>query len=321
MASPGLSEIITTTLNSRTGKLADNVTKQTALLSRLKEKGNVKPVSGGVSIYQEIEYAENSTFKRYSGAEALNISASDIATTAEFNWKQAAVAVVINGLELAQNSGKEQIINLLDARIGNAEKTMLNNLGSDAYSDGTAESSKQMGGLQLLVSDTGLGTVGNIVSNTYSWWQNQIYSFATNSLTPGTSTIQRAMNSLYLNLSRNTDKPDLIIADATYYTYYLESLQAIQRVTSSTMADAGFTSLKFLGADVVFDGGTFGLAPANHMYMLNTSYIFYRPHSQRNMVPLSPDRFSTNQDATIKLLGWMGNMTVSNRRLQGVIVS
>lgn len=42
-----LTEIVTTTLRNRTGKLADNVTKNNALLNRLKKKGKVKTISGG----------------------------------------------------------------------------------------------------------------------------------------------------------------------------------------------------------------------------------------------------------------------------------
>ena len=51
----------------------------------------------------------------------------------------------------------------------------------------------------------------------------------------------------------------------------------------------------------------------------NTNYLHYRPSAQRNMVPLDPDRFSVNQDAMVKLIGWAGNMTLSNAFLQGVI--
>ena len=50
MASPNLSEIVTTTLRNRSGKLADNVTNNNALLNRLNKKGNVKPVDGGRSL-------------------------------------------------------------------------------------------------------------------------------------------------------------------------------------------------------------------------------------------------------------------------------
>lgn len=61
MASPNISEIATTTIESRTKKLANNVTKNNAILNRLDKRGRVKPFSGGRVIYQELEYAENST--------------------------------------------------------------------------------------------------------------------------------------------------------------------------------------------------------------------------------------------------------------------
>ena len=321
MPSPNLDEITTTTLRNRSKMLADNVSKNTVLLTRLNSKGKMKPISGGRTIVQEINYAENGTYKRYAGFENLDITPSDVFTSAEFTLKQAAVAVMISGLEQLQNAGDEAVIDLLESRIENAEITMKNNISSDIYSDGTADGGRQIGGLQLLVSDAGLGTVGSINSSTWSFWRNQIYSYAANALTPGASTVQTAMNALYLKLCRGRDKPDLIVADNTYFSHYWSSLQAIQRISDPSLGAAGFDNLKFMGADVVPDGGLGGTAPAAHMYFLNTDYIFWRPHRARNFVPLSPDRYSTNQDAMVKLIAWAGNMTVNNRSLQGALVA
>jgi len=321
MASPNLSEIVTTTLRNRSGKLADNVTKNNALLNRLNKRGNVKPVDGGRTIVQELEYAENGTFKRYSGYETLNISPSDVFTAAEYDWKQAAVAVSISGLEQLQNSGTEKVIDLLESRIKNAERTMMNNLSADCYSDGTADGGKQIGGLQLLVADSpATGTVGGINRANWSFFRNVSFDATTDGGAAMTAAnAQSYMNRVWLQLVRGTDRPDLIIADNNYYRLYWESLQAIQRITSDEMAQAGFQSLKFMDADVVFDGGYGGAAPTNHMYFLNTNYIYLRPHKDRNMVPLDPDRFSVNQDAMVKLTAWAGNMTLSNAFLQGVL--
>ena len=321
MVSPNIDEITTTTLRKRSKKLADNVSANTALLYKLKKQGKAKPVSGGRTILQEISYAENGTFKRYSGYESLDISPSDVFTSAEFNLKQAAVAVTMSGLEMLQNDGEEAVIDLMESRIENAETTMMNNISNDVYSDGTTDGGRQIGGMQLLVSDAGTGTVGGINSSTWSFWQNYVFDFSSNSLTPGASTIQEAMNNTWLKLTRNRDTPDLIVADNTYYQYYWQSLQAIQRIASDDMARSGFNSLKFMNADVVADGGKDGDSPANHMYFLNCDYLYFRPHSKRNFVPLNPDRYSTNQDATVKLMAWAGNMTVNNRSLQGVIVA
>ncbi|WP_191057803.1 phage major capsid protein [Geminicoccus harenae] len=321
MPSPNLSEIITTTLEHRSRKLADQISKNNALLFRLKKRGTMKPVGGGRNIVQELEYAENGTYKRYSGYEILNISPQDVFTAAEFEWKQAAISVSISGLEQMQNRGEEQMIDLLEARIANAERSFENNLAADCYSDGTADGGKQIGGLQLLVADDPTtGTMGGINRANWPFWRNQV--FDANSDGTGAVThqnIQGYMNRLYLKCVRQTDKPDLIIADDNYFTAYWESLQAMQRITSAELGEAGFHTLKFQGADVVYDGGQGGFCPTDHMYFLNTKYIHFRPHRDRNMVPLGGERASVNQDAIVKLMAWMGNMTISNAALQGVL--
>lgn len=312
MASPNLDEMATTTLRNRSGKLRDNVTENNALLTRLRSKGNLKKLSGGRTIVHELEYAENSTYLRYSGYDQLNISPSDVFTAAEFNWKQAAVAVSISGLEELKNSGKEAIINLLGSRIKNAEKTFKNQLSADIYSDGTA--SNQINGLEALVAESpSTGTVGGINRATYTWWRN--YSLDGSGATA--STIQAKMNDVYLNICRGADKPDLIVADNNLYKLYLESLQSIQRIASDDVASAGFNSLKYMEADVVLDGGYNGSAPADSMYFLNTDYIHLCTHSKRDITVLNPDRFAVNQDAMVKILAWAGNLTIGNAFVQG----
>ncbi len=322
MASPNSSwtEALTASIHNRQKKLADNVSDNTAILQRLKQKGRIKTVSGGVSILQELEYAENSTGTWYSGYEPLTVQVSDIMSAAEFAYKQFAVAVTISGLEMLQNSGKEKMIDLISSRIRNAEKTMVNTIATAMYSDGTGSGSKEIGGLQHLVAnDSTTGTVGGINRATYSFWRNKVHDVSNNGSTASASVIQDHMNRLYVQLVRNNEAPDLILADNNYYRFYLGSLQTIQRITNDKMAQAGFINLKYMNADVVLDGGQGGNCPANTMYFLNTDYIHYRPHADRNMVALDPDRFSTNQDALVKLIGWAGNMTLSNGSLQGVL--
>ena len=319
-------ELATVTIDSRTGKLADNFTLNNALLFRLRQKGKVKTFSGGVNINQELAYAQNGTYTRFSGYDPVNISPSDVFTTASFGIKQASVAVSISRLEMLQNSGKEQVIDLLEARIENAEKTLIDNIGLDCYSDGTASGGKQIGGLNHLVpTDPTTGTVGGINRATWDFWQPQLYDFSGGGLQSGgaitasATTIQAAMNAMYLGCSRGPDHPDLIVADNTYYGYYWASLQGNQRFTNSKLAEAGFDNIRFMGADVVFDGGIGGGISANTMFFLNTNYIHFRPHKDENFVSADPDRYATNQLAMVKLITWAGNMTISNSQLQGRI--
>ena len=325
MASPNLSEIVTTTLRNRSGTLADNVSDNNALLYKLKQRGNTKSFSGGRTIVEELAYAENSTYKRYSGYEVLDITPQDVFTAAEYDIKQIAVSVSISGLEELQNSGDAQVIDLLEARIDNAETSMMNGMAADVYSDGTADGGKQIGGLDLpIAEDPTTGTVGGINRATWSFWRNKKFDIsADGSGALSASNVQTYMNQLAIQLVRGKDYADLIVAGNNAYRFYLESLQNIQRITSNDMAAAGFTSLKYMGAgaasDVVLDGGIGGNASTSKMYFINTKYIKLRPHSNRNMVPIGSERYSVNQDAMVKLVGWAGNMTSRGNQFHGVL--
>jgi hypothetical protein len=194
-------------------------------------------------------------------------------------------------------------------------------MSAGVYSDGTGSSGKQLTGLKALVADDPTsGTVGGInrATSGNEFWRNQT-SVQSTALTK--DTIYGAMNALYLNCSRGTDRPDLIVADDTMYSLFDSSLVDYQRFVDSKLADAGFTNLKFKGADVIYDGGIGGYCPKGHMYFLNTDYIRLRPHKDRDFRLIGDrNRVAINQDAVYAIIGWAGNMTMSNAELQGVLV-
>jgi len=321
MASPNLTEIVTTTLRRRSKMLADNISQHNALLSRLRSKGNSSLVPGGRTIVEELEYAENATFQYYSGYEILDVSPSDVISAAEFNWKQAAVNVTASGLETRiQNAGPEQIINLLESRIKNAEKTMANQISVGVYSDGTGSGGKQIGGLQSIVSDAGTGTVGGINSTTFTFWKNQT-SGDVASIDSSATLLDAEMKNMWLETTRGTDGVDIIVADQTLYKVFWDNLTDRQRITDASEGIQGFQTLKFVTADVVMDGGpdphNSGI-PATHMYFLNSDYLKFKVHSATNFVPFER-REPVNQDALVVPILFAGNLTCSNRSLQGVV--
>jgi hypothetical protein len=328
-ANSAITDIIATTIQSRSGELADNLTNNNALLRRLKQKGNVRPFSGGNVILEEIMYNDTSTnnANSYSGYELINISPDSPISAAQFGITQYADAVTMSGLEGLQNSGKEQIIDLLDGRMKVSEARLLNRIAGDIYLDGTGNGGKNITGLAAAVpDDPTTGTYGGISRSTWAFWKSQKYSGVTDGgAAVSASNIQQYMTTLALRLVRGNDKTDLIVADGNYYGLYVNSLQAIQRVTNDSDAAAGFASLKFYGggmaADVVMDGGIGSAATANHMWFLNTNYIFLRPHKDRNFVPIGGERQAVNQDAIVKLYGWAGNLTTSGSQFQGVLIA
>ena len=324
-ANSAVTDIIATTIQSRTRALADNFTNNNALVQRLDERGNVKPFSGGNVILQEIAYNDSTTanVNSYSGFELINIQQNSPISAAQFSICQYAAAVTMSGLEMLQNSGEEAFIDLMEGRIEVAEGQLLNRIGSDIYGDGTGNGGKNITGLGAAVPDTATsGTYGGISRSSFSFWQTKSYSGVTNGgAAVSAANIQAYMTALAIQLVRGSDKSDLIVADNNYWRLYLESLQAIQRISSTDEATAGFNSLKYMDADVVLDGGVGGGAGANTMYFLNTDFLYFRPASGRNFEPLGDERTSVNQDAMVKLIGFAGNLTLSNGSLQGVLTA
>ena len=332
MAFPTVTDIVTTTIENRTRKIQDNVLNNNAGLRYIKEKGNVKTISGGSEIFEELSFAENANAGWYSGYDLLPVAAQDVISSARFQMKQAAVPVTISGLEQLQNAGREQMIDLLDSRVTVAESTMQNLVSKAFYGDGTGSGGKEIVGLGAAIpagASTGrvaTGTYGGIDRATWGFWQ-PFYTLMGAAVLA--TTIQGAMNSHWAQLVRGTDRPDLIIADPIMWGAYMASLQAIQRFAGTDKAKLGFPTVQYMDADVVLDGGLYfpssAYGPgvtAKTMIFIATKNLKWRPHTARNFVPLSPNkRYAINQDAEVTILAWAGALTANMQGVHGRIVS
>ena len=200
-ANPAISSIIATTIQNRSKTIADNVTKNNAILSKLNASGKVRTISGGTVIWEELSFAENPNGGFYSGYDLLPVAASDVISAAEYQIKQYAVPVVISGLEQLQNSGKEALIDLMEARLTVAESTMANQLSASIYGDGTAAGGKSITGLGAAVSTApATGVYGGIDRATWNFWRNQAFDAkvsggSTTGITSGN--VQTFMNALW----------------------------------------------------------------------------------------------------------------------------
>ncbi len=220
-ANSSITDIIATTIQNRSGTLADNVTNNNAILRRLRAKGNVKTAAGGNVILQEIMYVDATMINvnSYSGYEVINIAPNSPISAASFNWTQYAGAVTMSGLEMLQNSSKEQIIDLMEGRISVAEAEIQNRIDYDIYQDGTGNGGKNITGLALAVpDDPTTGTYGGISRGSYTFWRSQYYRGVTDGGSAvSAANIQAYMSTLALRCVRGNNKPDLWVADNTYF--------------------------------------------------------------------------------------------------------
>ena len=314
-ANPNWNDLVVTTLRHRRKTTADNVTEHNALLTRIKETGGYDPAPGGRTLVEEIDFDANEAGGWYAGYEPVALTPHQPLTAAEFDWKNNRRVVMASGDELLKNEGPDAILKMLNARIKNAVRSLTNDIGAGVYAIGTESGGKTMGGLRFLVADSpSTGSPGGHDRSTEIWWRNQSDD---DEITSATTAIG-LMQSMWLSLVRGSDKPDLIVADTVTYTAFWSALTDIQRITEAKKGVSGYRSIAFAGpngeAPVVFDDQ----CPANHMYFLNTKYLKYRPHKNRNFHTDEQIR-SMDQDAVLVPIYWMGNMTCSNASLQGVI--
>lgn len=297
-------EILTTTLANHSSNLIDAVFTARPLVFFLKQAGQIKMVSGGHKIVRPLMYGKNTTAGSFSGSDVLPTTAQTGISASEWEWKQYAASIIIEGLEEAQNAGEEQVIDLLDSKITQAQETILENLDEMFLDDGTGNGGKDWNGLKNLVASNS-ASVGGIDPATYTWWASSVTSATT------AQTIT-AMNNKYNTVSVGNDQPNLILTTQALFEGYEKLIQANQRFQDTTAADAGFQNLMFKGAPILFDT----YVDSAYMYFLNTKYLQLIGHSA-NWFRATPFKQPDNQDVRVAQILLYGNLVATNRKRLG----
>ena len=299
--------LLSTTLANYRQQLTDNVFTARPLTYFLMDRGRIRMLNGGTKIVEPLIYGQNSTVGSYSGYDTISLTAQEGITAAEFEWKQYAASIAISGIEEAKNNGEQEIINLLEAKIMQAEESMREGFNQMFFGNGTGNSGKNWNGLGNLVSS--VGTVGGINRATAGneFWRSYV--------NPNSGTLSLTnMATAYNTVSVGNDHPDMILTTQTLYQKYEALLQPQLRYTDTKTADAGFQNLLFKAAPVVYDVH----CPAGYMYVLNSKYLSLVGHSGKWFAQTDFVR-PENLDARYALIMCYGNLTVRNAAKQGVI--
>ena len=297
-------EILSTTLNNYIPKLVDNVFSARPLFYAMTKGDNIRRVSGGAKIVVPIIYGSNSTAASYSGSDTIAVTAQTGISAAEYDWKQYAATVSITGIEEAKNNGEAQIIDLLEGKIFQAQETIIDNMNTMMWGDGSGNSSKDWEGIQSLVSGSTVGGINPSGSGNSFWAPTQTNLGGALSLS--------GMGTIYNTVSVGNDQPTIIFARQQGYEAYEALLSSQIRYTDTDLADGGFQNLMFKGAPVTFDSS----CEANAMYFLNKKYIQLVGHSDVWFKP-TPFVRPNDKDVVYSQILCYGNMTISNRARQG----
>jgi hypothetical protein len=308
-ANPSFDQIASTTFKNLEKSIADNVSNHIPLFRYLKTKG-ATVVSGGDTIQRPLLEAF-STAQSYSGSDTLDITHNDDITSAEYNWKQSAAVINIQGIERARNSGPEKQISLLEGLKEQAELSLADKVSTMMFGDGTGNSGKDMLGLQAIVDIAPTtGTLGGINRATNSFWRNKV-----NAAVGAQSTaLLSAMSTMKRDLTRGVDMPDIIVTDSTNFGYLQNLAFGNQRFTRSDLADLQFQALKFEGINIIYDEN----CPSGKMYFLNTRWLKLYIHKDYNF---KMGKFIEPADADISVakLLFYAQLTTNRAEACGVL--
>ena len=309
MSNANFDALLSTTLAKYRDQLTDNVFTARPLTYFLTDKGRIRMIDGGTKIVEPLIYGTNSTVSSYEGYDTIGLTAQTGITAAEFEWKQYAASIAISGIEEAKNNGDAAILNLLEAKVMQAEESLREGFNTMFFGDGTGNSGKNWNGLGNLVEAS--GTVGGINRATAGneYWR----SYEEN--TAGALTLAQ-MNTAYNSVSVGNDHPDMVLTSQTLYEKYESLLQPQLRYTDTKTADAGFQNLLFKAAPVTFDVG----CTAGTMYFLNSKYLTLVGHSGKWFSQTEFVR-PENLDARYALIMCYGNLTVRNAKKQGKLTA
>jgi hypothetical protein len=302
--------LLSTTLANYRAQLTDNVFTARPLTYMLMEKGRIRMLNGGTKIVEPLIYGQNSTVASYSGYDTISLTAQDGISAAEYDWKQYAASIAISGIEEAKNNGEQEIINLLEAKIMQAEESMREGFNQMFFGDGTGNSSKNWNGLGNIVeSGNTVGGINSAAGQGNDWWR----SYEEN--TAGALTLAQ-MATAYNSTSVGNDHIDTVLTTQTLFEKYEALLQPQLRYTDTKTADAGFQNLLFKSAPVMYDVH----CTAGVMYFLNTKYLTLVGHSGKWFTQTEFVR-PENLDARYALIMCYGNLTCRNRAKQGKLTA
>jgi hypothetical protein len=318
--------------------LVDNISASNAFLKMMLDGELYQECDGGTYIAQPLVYALASA-DSYSGYDELADAPIDGITQAQFEWRQMASPISYNFLELRQNQHK--LGDLVDAKMMQTEEG-IKEAWANHFFQGSGNAAlatprvSPINGSQSIeplakmihyTPSTSLA-IGNINQSTSTWWRNKTKTSAATTL----DAFLYEMDNLYNTLALGSGgAPNLIIADQVSYELYVHAWWNRYRQLPGESMTFPFENKKFKNATIVFDDkmhdvesglvttGTYGT-----MYFINTKFFRVRYDPQRNFTMLKDDQGKTfakplKGDSRLGHVGWMGNVTINNRRKHGVL--
>lgn len=332
-------------------QLIDNIGAANPFLYEMIKRDYYESQEGGAYIQTPLMYALAQA-DSYDGYDELSSAPTDGVTDAIFQWRQCASPVTYSMKEVKQN--KQRIVNLVKTKIKQTEMGLQEYFSQSLWGSGfdggslvTARTSAVNGSssidpIPLLIHFTPSSSVvvGNINQSTSTWWRNKTFTSAATTY-----------DGFYLETDHNFNtcslgsggKPKLVLMDQVSYELFLHALwQHYRMVGGTTKVDDAypFENVMYKGAHFCMDdkvpdifsgtsptlvagAGDSSTLTYGSAYYINPEFFKLIYEEDSDFTMLKDENGKTfqkpvNGDNRLGHVAWMGNLTVNNRRKQGV---
>ena len=309
-----LASTLENTLQS--GVVQDAIFDATPLTRRLRDAGQLRVVSGGERLRIAIDAAKNSTAKSFSDLDALDVTRQQTQTSAFYAWKEYSASVVISGREKNINKdSKSKLFDLLQGRLNNAVKSLVDQITTGIYSDGTGNGSKDITGLEAIIETSPGTTAYAAVPTGNPAWQNKVATSVGAAAVNLLPNLRSVSNQCSQGSEGADSSPNLYMTTRTIHESYEASLQPQARYQMMDMtADGGIGALTFRGVPFIWSD----YCTSGTVYVLNLNHLYMYVHEDANFAPSGAGlQKPINQNSGVDQMFFMGNLLADNRRKQG----
>lgn len=270
------------------------------------ETGNLT-IPGGKTIDVVLEY-DGQNGGSYGNTTKLNLAKKEIFNKASFRWAAEYVSIIVDFEDQRQNAGDLAIVNLIEGKLRNAQKTIRTSMGGKIYT--TAADGDSINGLGDLFNTTTSTAYGGIAEDDMAEWAAIQYATAG---VMGFTTMQAIRRQASIDDNMES-KPNLYITCEALKDKFESSLQTQARYSDVKLVDAGFDNILFGGAPVVSDNKYETNVGSTHVDGLNLNYLDVLTHQKYNFTPPKWASPVDQPDTLVSSIRWAGNLICRNRQ-------
>ncbi len=264
-----------------------------------------KLAPGGKTIDVPLEYGEMPS-QSFGASTNFLTTKAEVLNKAQFPWAAYQSSIVYDLDDNRANSGEAAIVDLVEAKLRNAQKTLRKTMSTALYSSATTSGEDMLGLGDLFQSaDTSI-TYGGIAEADMSEW-------AANTDATVEAISFSVMQSIRRLASIDDDaegKPNLYITTELLKDAFEASLHTQSRYSDAKLVKAGFDNILFGGVPVVADNKV----STGRCYGLNLEFLDIMTHKDYNFPKPVWDNALATPETKVAYLKWSGNLICKNRK-------